>query len=117
MKVKKTDENDKVYMMELSAPRAQIHLVFNLKDLMKLCETATVSEGDIIVLSPVKAVYCVVNPSNLPSIGALSLMSKPEDVDEKEIQAAWFASAPRIEDTKKFADAVNASLKMAGIKL
>lgn len=117
MKVKKTDENDKVYMMELSAPRAQIHLVFNLKDLMKLCGTATVTEGDIIVLSPVNAVYCVVNPDKLPAIEALSLMSKPEEVDEKKIQAAWFAPAPSIGDTKKFADAVNASLKMAGIKL
>lgn len=82
-----------VYMIEtLPGPRGKIFAVASLNDLIKLSNNEHLLYGDIILQTPTNYLWVVSDPTKLPSIEALTLMTVDADnISIEDARSSWLA--------------------------
>lgn len=83
-----------VYMIEtLPGPRGKIFAVASLNDLIKLSKNEQLLYGDIILQTPTNYLWIVSDPSKLPSIEALNLMTiDGNNISIEDARSSWLVS-------------------------
>lgn len=83
-----------VYMIEtLPGPRGKIFAVASLNDLIKLSKNEQLLYGDIILQTPTNYLWIVSDPTKLPSIEALNLISTDDDnISIEDARSSWLAT-------------------------
>lgn len=83
-----------VYMIEtLPGPRGKIFAAASLNDLIKLSKNEHLLYGDIILQTPTNYLWVVSDPTKLPSIEALTLMTADADnISIEDARSSWLAS-------------------------
>ena len=83
-----------VYMIEtLPGPRGKIFAVASLNDFIKLSKNEQLLYGDIILHTHTNYLWVVSDPTKLPSIEALTLMSTGDDiVSIEDARSSWLAT-------------------------
>ena len=83
-----------VYMIEtLPGPRGKIFAVASLNDLIKLSKNEQLLYGDIILQTPTNYLWIISDPTKLPSIEALNLISTDDDnISIEDARSSWLAS-------------------------
>ena len=82
-----------VYMIEtLPGPRVKIFAVASLNDLIKLSKNEQLLYGDIILQTPTNYLWVVSDPTKLPSIEALTLMTTDgNNISIEDARSSWLA--------------------------
>ena len=90
----KQEASKSVYMIEtLPGPRCKIFAVASLNDLIKLSNNEQLLYGDIILQTPTKYFWVVSDPTKLPSIEALTLMTTDgNNISIEDARSSWLAS-------------------------
>ena len=88
------EESKSVYMIEtLPGPRGKIFAVASLNDLIKLSNNEHLLYGDIILQTPTNYLWVVSDPTKLPSIEALTLMTADgNNISIDDARSSWLAS-------------------------
>ena len=83
-----------VYMIEtLPGPRGKIFAVASLNDFIKLSKNEQLLYGDIILQTPTNYLWIVSDPTKLPSMEALNLISTDDDnISIEDARSSWLAS-------------------------
>lgn len=83
-----------VYMIEtLQGPRGRIFAAASLNDLIKLSKNEQLLYGDIVLHTPTSYLWVVSDPTKLPSIEALTLMTAGDDsVSIEDARSSWLVS-------------------------
>lgn len=89
----KQEASKSVYMIEtLPGPRGKIFAATSLNDLIKLSKNEQLLYGDIILQTPTNYLWVVSDPTKLPSIEAITLMSTGDDiVSIEDARSSWLA--------------------------
>lgn len=90
----KQEASKSVYMIEaLPGPRGRIFAAASLNDLIKLSKNEQLLYRDIILQTPTSYLWVVSDPTKLPSIEALTLMTAGADsVSIEDARSSWVAS-------------------------
>ena len=83
-----------VYMIEtLPGPRGKIFAVASLNDFIKLSKNEQLLYGDIILHTHTNYLWVVSDPTKLPSIEALTLMTTDgNNISIEDARSSWLAS-------------------------
>lgn len=116
VQTREKEKQESTYMLEIvDGPRQRVFTASTLSGLRRLWENNQILYGDIILQVSRNYSWCVTDPDKLPSLDALTLMTKVSEKEAIEAKSTWLVAEEEAEDTVEYSNRIIAALKRDGL--